>query len=356
MTTAAHLRSSAPALLVGFALSAIGSLAAAATPPTEPPPSAAVVLTAEPVAVPGGEGAIGFDDLGFAPALGKVLVPAGRTGNLLLFEPVRRAGEIVPGFSAGSAGEGHGASVTSADFGRGLLFAIDRTARRLNVIDPTGRRIVASAPLAGSPDYVRWVEPTGEIWVTEPDAERIEVFALPAGAAPTPVRQAAIAVPGGPESLVIHAARGRAYTNLWQDRTVAVDLTSRTLAASWPNGCEGSRGLALDAARGFLFVGCAEGRASVLDVVHDGAVLDGAGSGAGVDIIAYDPAHGHLYVPGARSATLTVFTVSPAGKLAVAATAATAQRAHCVTVDDHRQAWICDPEHGRLLVVADTVP
>ena len=72
-------------------------------------------------------------------------------------------------------------------------------------------------------------------------------------------------------------------------------------------------------------------------------MLDGAASGAGVDIIAYDPAHGHLYVPGSESATLTVFTVSPAGKLAVAATAATAPRAHCVTVDDHRQAWIAIP-------------
>ena len=192
--------------------------------------------------------------------------------------------------------------------------------------------------------------------MTEPDAERIEVFGLPAGAAPMPEPRAAIVVPGGPESLVVDAARARAYTNLWKDRTVALDLRSRAAAASWPNGCEGSRGLALDSARGYLFVGCAEGKAAVLDLSHDGAQLDAAAAGAGVDIIAYDSGKGHLYVPGGRSATLTVFAVSAAGKLALVATAATAPHAHCVTVDDHRQAWICDPQQGRLLVVPDTVP
>ena len=307
--------------------------------------------------MPGGEGGVGFDDLVFAPALGRVVVPAGRTGNLLLFGPQQRDAVVVGGFSALAAGEGHrGAGTTSADFGRGLLFASDRTARRLDVVDPAQRRIVASAPLAGGPDYVRWVEPADEVWVTEPDAERIEVFKVPPGAAPTPVPTAAIAVSGGPESLVVDAARGRAYSNLWKDETVAIDLASHSLVATWPNGCAGSRGLALDGEHGLLFVGCAEGKASVLDLGHGGARLDQAEAGDGVDIIAFDPARRRLYVPGARSATLTVFVVSPSGKLAPIATAATAPRAHCVTVDDHRQAWICDPQKGRLLVVTDDLP
>jgi hypothetical protein len=38
------------------------------------------------------------------------------------------------------------------------------------------RKIVAKASLAGSPDYVRWVQPTRKAWVTEPDGDRIEVF------------------------------------------------------------------------------------------------------------------------------------------------------------------------------------
>jgi hypothetical protein len=340
-----------PASLAPLALLAL----AAAAPPAAPPPVPA--LTATPVEVPGGAGGIGFDDLGFAPELGAVLVPAGRTGNLDLFSPATRRPIVVPGFAAAPAGAGrHGAGTTSAAFGRGLLFAIDRTDPRLAVVDPAARKIVAAAPLAGSPDYVRWVEPEGEVWVTEPDAEQIEVFTLPAGEAPTPVHATAIAVPGGPEALVVDPRRGRAYTNLWKGESVAVDLAGHRAGAPFANGCTGSRGLALDAERGLLFVGCAEGAATVLDLDHGNAVLDHLAHGAGVDIIAYDPAHHHLFLPGGRDASLAVLGVSPAGKLSLLATAATAPRCHCVTVDDHRQAWLCDPENGRLLVVEDTLP
>ncbi len=325
----------------------------AAPPPAAAPPPPTPELTAHPVAVPGGEGGVGFDDLAFAPALGKVLVPAGRTGNLDLVDPA--SGEVVaiPGFGSAPAGvqgaHGHGEGTTSADFGRGLLFAVDHSSQKLDVVDPARHEIVASAPLAAGPDYVRWVEREGEVWVTEPGAEQIEIFRLPAGAAPTPVHQGAVSVPGGPESLVIDTARGRAYTNLWTGTTVAIDLGKREPAARWPNGCEGSRGLALDARRGFLFVGCAEGKASVLDLGHGGAVLDTLAHGSGVDIIAFDPARSLLYLPGGRSATMAVLRVSDAGELSLAATAATASGAHCVSVDDRGQAWVCDPGGGRLL-------
>src|SRR5713226_8864573 len=43
-----------------------------------------------PIALPGGEGGIGFDDLGFSASLRKVIVPAGRTGTLDLVDPETR--------------------------------------------------------------------------------------------------------------------------------------------------------------------------------------------------------------------------------------------------------------------------
>src|SRR6185295_3421600 len=104
--------------------------------------------------------------------------------------------------------------------------------------------------LAASPDYVRWVAPTGEVWVTEPDAEQIEVFTAPPDGTSAPKQAALVKVKGGPESLVIDPTRGRAYTHLWKSATVAVDLRSRAIVATWPNSCEGSRGIALDERRG----------------------------------------------------------------------------------------------------------
>jgi hypothetical protein len=324
-----------------------------ATPRPAPP----VVLQALPVALPGGEGGIGFDDLGFAPALGKLLVPAGRTGNLDLVDPASRQITPIGGFSSqGSFEKGHGEGTTSADFGRGLIFATDRTAKQLVVVDPATRKVVARTGLAGSPDYVRWVAPTGELWVTQPDSDRIEIFSFPASGAPVPAHKAFVATPGGPESLVVDAAHGRAYTHLWKATTLAIDLKTRAIAARWPNRCTGSRGIAFDAQRGLLFAGCAEGKAVVLDVLHEGAVRDTLSAGAGVDIIDYNPRLGHLYLPGAESKTMAVLGVSRAGKLSLLATVKTAPAAHCVVADDHHQAWVCDPSRGRLLLVDDTLP
>src|SRR5215470_20439141 len=108
------------------------------------------------VALPNGEGGIGFDDLRFDAGLGMVLAPAGGTGNLDLVDPKTGAVTPIAGFSrTAGGGDGHGHGVTSVDGGEGWLFATDRTAREVVVIDPRARKIVARTRLAGGPDYVR---------------------------------------------------------------------------------------------------------------------------------------------------------------------------------------------------------
>jgi len=163
-------------------------------------------------------------------------------------------------------------------------------------------------------------------------------------------------VKGGPESLVVDETRGRAYAHLWAGATVAIDLRSRAITARWANGCTGSRGIELDEKRGFLFVGCAEGRAAVLDVDHQGRELSSAATGSGVDIIAYDARRGHLYVPAAKSATLTILGVSAQGGLCLLATLPVARGSHCATTDGNGHVFVGDPERGRLLVVEDSFP
>ncbi len=307
------------------------------------------------VQLPGGEGGVGLDDLGFARSLGKLLAPAGRTGKLDLIDPQTKTVEMIDGFSTSAATSGrHGGGTTSADEGGGLIFATDRTALRLDVVDPLQKRIIGYVGLSSSPDYVRAVEPTKEVWVTEPDKERIEVFTLPPVSAPTPTLREFVSVPGGPESLVVDATRGVAYSNLWKGVTVAVNLVSHKIVSHWENGCIGSRGLALDERRGFLFVGCAEGGGTTLDLNKNGAVVSKLKAGDGVDIVAFNPRLSHLYLPGGKSASMAVASVSEHGELSLLETIPTAPRAHCVAVDDHSDVWVCDPEHGRLLWFADS--
>jgi len=309
----------------------------------------------EAIAIAGDKNGIGFDDLRYSPSLHRVLVPAGRTGNLVLIDPSTHQPSVVArlGKEEGYGG-GHGEGTTSADEGEGALYAIDRTSREVVIIDPAGRRVVARATLGGSPDYVRYVAPTHELWVTEPDSERIEIFSIsPKHDALTSV--AAIAVPGGPESLVIDTSGGRAFTHLWSGTSVAIDLRSRKIAAKWPNGCNASRGIAYDERSHFLCAGCAEGKAVVMDAAKGGVVLATASAGSGVDIIDYDPVRRHLYLPGGRSATMAIFSVGTNGALTQLSIAPTARGAHCVT-SDGEDAYVCDPDRGRILVVHDSFP
>ncbi|MEO6708405.1 MAG: hypothetical protein ABIP42_02450 [Planctomycetota bacterium] len=306
------------------------------------------------IQLPGGEGGVGLDDLRYSHKLGRVLVPGGRTGNLDLIDPANGSVTVISGFGTKSDySGGHGDGTTSVDEGAGFLFAIDRTSMRVTVIDPATRSIISGAPLAAKPDYVRYVAATSELWVTQPDADQIEIFKLPTGERPTPEHVALIAVDGGPESLVIDSKRGRAFAHLWEGATVAIDVKKRAIVATWKNGCAGSRGIALDEERGFLLVGCVEGRAVVLDVDHDGVQLSSAPTGEGVDIIDYDAKRRHLYVPGAKSATLTILGVSAKGELSVLATLPAAKGSHCVTSDGNGRVFVGDPDAGRLIVIED---
>src|SRR5579885_1599117 len=93
------------------------------------------------VAIPGGSGGIGFDDLVYSPELGRVLVPAGGTGALDLIDPATRAITEIPGVAPKSSrpGEGHDQGTTSADGTTAWLVASNRPKRRIELIDPVAK-------------------------------------------------------------------------------------------------------------------------------------------------------------------------------------------------------------------------
>lgn len=313
--------------------------------------SLAVGAPVRTIRLPSGEGGIGFDDLGFSAQLRRVLVPAGGTGRIDLVDPDSLAIKSAIGGTATPYAGGHDDGITSADSDGTRIFATDRTARRVLVINPATGAILGSAALTGHPDYVRWVAPTRELWVTEPDEERIELFSLGRDGAPHPAGEVPIA--GGPESLVIDESGKRAFTHTWKGVTLAVDVVRRTVMARWPNGCRGSRGIAYDQADGIVLSACAEGRLVALDANHEGRRLGSVVTGDGVDVIAYAAGLRHAYVPAAAHADMAVVSVSPAGALRTVRVVPTAKGAHCVAADDRGRAWVCDPTHGRLLLFED---
>ena len=93
------------------------SPALAARPAAGPSPEVAAI------AMPGGEAGIGFDDLVFSSTLGKLLVPAGRTGMLDLVDLSTGKVASIPGFTVRKDFPGgHDDGVTSVAEGEGLLF------------------------------------------------------------------------------------------------------------------------------------------------------------------------------------------------------------------------------------------
>jgi hypothetical protein len=295
---------------------------------------------------------IGLDDMHFSSLLGKVLVPAGRTGKLDMIDPSTQAIDSIGGFGTQPYAGGRGAGATSVDEAGKMILATDRSTHQLDIVDPQAKKIVASSPLKGGPDYVRYVNATKEIWITEPHDETIEIFNYPDPAA-KPDSTATIKVPGGPEALAIDNARGVAYTNVDGGKTTVIDLKTRKAVHEWPNGCKDGEGALLEDSGQFLFVACREGKVVSMDPAN-GKVISTVSSGDGIDIIAYNSKLRHIYAPGSQSATVAVISVSPKGELSLVRTLPGVERGHCVVADNVGNFYVCDPNHAGLLMFKDT--
>jgi DNA-binding beta-propeller fold protein YncE len=313
-------------------------------------------LFAASIALPGGP-PVGMDYLACDAAHGRVWVPAGNTGNVDVVEvatgkvttvggfptaPPRRPGRPRMGPSSASAGDGVVWIGNRAD---GTICAVDsRTLAR-----------GACVRLPSMPDGLAYVPTTHELWVTTPRDQTITIVDV---LAKKPAAPASIKIDGDPEGLTVDPARGIFYTNVEdKDRTLAIDVKTRKIVASWPAGCgaDGPRGLAIDEARGLLFVACTDG-AVARDLRHDGKEVGRLKTAAGVDNIAYSPKRGLLFVASGKDGTLTIARVDPKGALRAIGSFPTAPGARCVVVDGDGTAYVADSAGGRLIVVKPPSP
>jgi hypothetical protein len=294
------------------------------------------------IALPDGAPGIGFEDLGSSGTLGRLLVPAGRTGNFVLIDPSIEALEPVSGFGSAPTYDGKSdVGAISADEGNGIVYVVDATNKQLDVVDAKQLSIVASVATASTPGFVRYVAQTNEVWFTVGMTETT-----------APAHASFIAVAGGPESLVVDANNKRVFTHSTASTTFRIDPASHAVSASWPNGCVSSRGIAVDSARGWVISACEEGHVVVLDG-QNGATVATVAVAGGVDQIAYDAQRMRLYVPSTSAAAMSVVALSTSAPAAVLGSIATSSDAHCVVTNGGGAVYVCSPAKGGLLAVRD---
>jgi DNA-binding beta-propeller fold protein YncE len=87
-----------------------------------------------------------------------------------------------------------------------------------------------------------------------------------------------------------------------------IDMRTHTIAAEYPAGCEEANGMAIDRARGRLFVGC-RGKSPVLSVMdaQSGRVIATLEIGRGNDGVIYDPETRKVYASNGVDANLVVY-------------------------------------------------
>ena len=304
------------------------------------------------VAVPGAAPGVGFDDMRFSAALSQLLVPAGRTGDLDLVDPSSEGIASVAGFSSQATYEADSSfGVTSADEGNGIVYATDRTRMTLARVDPWSRTITATLTLASTPRDVRYVAPTNEVWITEPDAGQIEIVSLAAGDGGVALAHAGSISVAGAGSLEIDAVHGLAFANA-ATRTIAIDVEKGAVSGSWTNGCATATGLAVDPGRGWVIVACGEGKIVVLDE-QAGTSVGTATTHAGVDRIAYDAKRARVYVPSSAASALDVLGVSKNGAPIELGSLKAPTGTHCAVTPGGGDVFVCAPSLGQVVFMFD---
>lgn len=310
-------------------------------------------IAAHPLVLPGG-GADGvmMDYLACDRERGIVWVPAGNTGSVDMIEAGTDKVTRVQGFRTAEVerrGQKRTVGPSSASIGEGIVYVGNRGDSSICAVDMKTRKVGACATLESMPDGVAYVAATREVWVTTPRDGSLTI--LDASKPGTLAVKTTMKLEGSPEGYAVDPAHGVFYTNLEdKDRTLAIDVKTRSIKATWMPECgeEGPRGLAVDPALGLLFVACTDG-AVALDVKHDGAVRSRLTTGAGVDNIDYLPARRLLYVAAGREALLTVAHVGDEGTLTTVASGKTAEGARVVVADAKGGAYVADSRGGRIL-------
>ena len=319
----------------------------------------------KPLSLPGATGVVTLDYFAYDRSTGRLWVPASNTGSVDVIDEATDAVSQVTGFQTGEV-ELRGRKIklgsTAVSIGDGVVYIGNRGDSSLCIIDAhtleRGECLQVAPPSAGraaAPDGVVYVAATRELWITTgapplgiASADKsIQVFDA---SDPRHLKlKTKIPLDGSAEGYAVDNQQGRFYTNIEETgNTVAIDARTHKVVAKWSAGSHELQGLALDNARGFLFVACGDHVVS-LDLGHGGKISDSITTGLGLDNIDYSLDRKVLYAAASQAATLTIADVDDHGKFHLKATVPTVRGARGVVAGKGETAYLIDPAEGRIL-------
>jgi YVTN family beta-propeller protein len=315
--------------------------------------AAAAGVTAVPLPGAPAEG-VSLDYLAADHLRNTVWVPAGGTGNVIVIDGSSRKVRSVSSFPTAEVerrGTKRRVGPSSATVGDGVVYVGNRADSSVCAIDAVTLARAGCVTVPSSPDGVAFVARTKEVWVTTPRSQSIVILDVKAPKAPSVA--GSIKLEGDPEGYAVDDAHGFFFTNLEdKDRTLRIDVTKRSVTATWSPGCgdDGPRGLALDHDGAWLLLACPD-HVEVLAAGGDGHVVSKLPTGSGLDNLDYVPGRRALYAAAAGAATLTIAHLDESGGLKTIATLPTAKGARNAVATDDGTAYVADGAEGKILVV-----
>jgi DNA-binding beta-propeller fold protein YncE len=263
----------------------------------------------------GGEG--GWDYLSIDPDSRRLYVTHGTKIDIVDLNSEKIIGEIAdtPGV--------HGFAL-APELGRG--FASNGTEGKVSIVDLKTQKTIAKVLTGENPDAILYEPTRGEVYVFNGRGKSATVFEGKSGNI-----LATIPLPGKPEFATTD--RERVYVNIEdQSEVVAINAATHAIAATWPLAPgEEPTGMAIDALRHRLFIGCSNRLMVMMDTV-EGKVLATVPIGAGVDATAFDPST-RLAFSANGEGNVTIAKEDAPDKLSVLQTLPTRRGARTMALD-----------------------
>lgn len=182
-------------------------------------------------------------------------------------------------------------------------FISDGGGNRVIVFDPNTLAKLGEIPAGTNPDGMVYEGATQTIWAFNGKSKNATVIDVASRKL-----VATLPVPGKPEFPVTDD-QGTIFVNLENNVVLRVDARARKITANWPlKGCEAPSGQAIDRAGARLFAVC-DGKKMTITDAHTGKSLGLANIGEESDAAGYDPKN-NLAFASNQDGTLSVIDAS----------------------------------------------